>query len=325
MRVLVTGGAGYIGSVIVEELIGTGHTAIVYDSLAKGHRAALHPDAIFVQGDTRDEERLRRVLIDQQVEAVIHMAAYIQVEESVAWPERYFDNNVSGTIHLLKAMIGAGVRRLVFSSTAALYGNPERLPIAETDPTRPTNPYGEAKLACERMFSWISQAHGMICVSLRYFNAAGATERNGEVHDPETHLIPLVLHAAWEGCPINIFGTDYPTSDGTGVRDYIHVADLARAHILALPLSEPGMHIYNVGNGTGYSVRQVIEAARRVTGRSLRVREMPRRPGDPAELVASSAKIRQELGWEPRYPEIERIVESAWRWKLAHPYGYEEV
>lgn len=323
MRVLVTGGAGYIGSVIVEELIGAGHSAIVYDSLAKGHRDALHPAATLVVGDTRDETRLRQALTEHRVEAVIHMAGFIQVGESVQDPAGYFDNNVAGGIHLLQAMVATGVKRLVFSSTAALYGDPEHLPIAETEPTKPTNPYGESKLAFERMLPWVAQAHGMACISLRYFNAAGATERNGEMHEPESHLIPLVLNAAQAGSPMSIYGTDYPTIDGTGVRDYIHVVDLAQAHILVLLRCPPGMHIYNVGNGNGYSVRQVIDAARQVTGRPITVHELPRRPGDQAATVASSAKIRRDLGWEPRYPEIERIVESAWRWKLAHPHGYE--
>jgi len=324
MQVLVTGGAGYIGSVIVEELVGAGHTPVVFDTLVKGHVGAVLPDVPLVQGDIRDTERVRQALLEYGIEAVIHMAALAEVEESVRHPEVYFDVNVGGSVSVLRAMIDVGVKRLVFSSTAAVYGDPERLPITEEEPTRPTNPYGESKLLFERMLRWAAPASELACTSLRYFNAAGATEHNGEQHSPETHLIPLVLRAAVEGTPITVFGTDYPTADGTGMRDYIHVADLAQAHLLALPREEPGLRIYNLGNGSGYSVRQVIEAARVETGKELSVVELPRRPGDQVATVAGAERIRKELGWEPRHPDIKDIVGSAWRWLQSHQGGYAE-
>jgi UDP-glucose 4-epimerase len=322
MQVLVTGGAGYIGSVIVEELAKSGHTPIVYDSLVKGHTAALPADIPLVQGDVADTERLRRALTDYQIEAVIHMAALIEVNYSVTNPDRFFENNVGGTMSVLRALIDTGVKKLVFSSTAALYGDPERLPIDEDQPTLPTNPYGQSKLMAEQMMRWVAPAHGLTCTSLRYFNAAGASERNGESHDPETHLIPLVLQAAADGRPVTIYGNDYPTVDGTAVRDYIHVIDLAQAHILAIGRQEPGLRIYNVGNGNGYSVRQVVDVAREVTGMPLQIEEKPRRPGDQVATVASSERIRRELGWQPRFADLRAIVESAWKWRQAHPHGY---
>ncbi len=321
MRVLVTGGAGYIGSVITEELLEAGHSVVVYDSLVKGHMEAIHPEAVFVQAELA-KDTLRRVLEEQQIEAIIHMAAFSLVPESVTHPETYFENNVSGSLGVVEAMIQAGVKRLVFSSTAALYGEQEQMPIVEEAQTQPTNPYGASKLIVEQMLPWLAQAHGLTCTSLRYFNAAGATGRYGEDHHPETHLIPLVLTAALEDQPVQIFGTDYPTPDGTGIRDYIHVVDLAQAHIQALTRTEPGLRIYNLGNGQGYSVRQVIESAQRVTGLPIRVEERPRRPGDQAITSASSARIRAELGWQPRYPDLDTIIESAWRWKRQHPHGY---
>jgi UDP-glucose 4-epimerase len=323
MRVLVTGGAGYIGSVIVEELVAEGHAPVVYDSLIKGHAAALPPDVPLVRGDVRDGERVRRALSDHACEAVIHMAALIEVEGSGRHPEQYFDVNVGGGIAVLNAMVAASVKRLVFSSTAAIYGDPASLPIPEDAPTQPTNPYGETKLLFERMLRWTAPAAGLTCTSLRYFNAAGATERNGERHEPETHLIPLVLNAAAEGRAINLYGTDYPTADGTTVRDYIHVRDLARAHLLALHRDEPGLRIYNLGNGSGQSVRQVIDAARAVTGAPLPTVDLPRRAGDQVATVASADRIRRELGWEPRHADLREIVGSAWRWQQQHPNGYE--
>jgi UDP-glucose 4-epimerase len=322
MRVLVTGGAGYVGSVIVEELVAAGHQPVVFDSLVKGHADAVTPGVALVRDDIRDTERVRRTLEDQGIEAVIHMAALAEVEESVRYPEEYFDVNVGGGISVVKAMIATGVRRLVFSSTAALYGDPERLPITEDAPTQPTNPYGESKLLFERMLRWTSLAAGLTCTSLRYFNAAGATERNGEQHDPESHLIPLVLRAAAQDRPINLFGTDYPTPDGTTLRDYIHVVDLAQAHLLALHREEAGLRIYNLGSGTGHSVRQVIAAARAVTSRALPTVELPRRAGDQVATVAGSERIRQELGWQPRFSALEDIIGSAWRWLESHPSGY---
>lgn len=322
MRVLVTGGAGYIGSVIVEELVRAGHTPIVYDSFAKGHAAATAADVAIVRGDVRDTERLRAALREHDVEAVIHMAALIEVGLSVTHPETFFENNVGGSISVLRAMVDANVKKIVFSSTAALYGDTDRFPITEDEPTRPTNPYGESKLMVEQMLRWIAPAHGIVATSLRYFNAAGATERNGEDHEPETHLIPLVLKAAAEDTPIKVFGTDYPTRDGTTVRDYIHVVDLAQAHLVALTRTEPGLRIYNVGNGTGYSVREVVEAARAVTGKPLPVEELPRRDGDQVATVAGAQRIRQELGWSPRYADLQAILASAWKWRQRHPNGY---
>jgi UDP-glucose 4-epimerase len=322
MQVLVTGGAGYIGSVIVEELLSAGHHVVVYDNLAKGHLDAIHPEATFVRADLAERDHLRQTLEAQQVEAVIHMAAFSLVGESVAHPERYFENNVAGSLAVVSSMLQAGVRRLVFSSTAALYGEQEHMPIDEDAQTQPTNPYGASKLLVEQMLPWMAEAHGFICTSLRYFNAAGATERCGEDHRPEAHLIPLVLEAALEDRPVDIFGTDYPTPDGTCIRDYIHVVDLAQAHIQALTRAEPGLRIYNLGNGQGYSVRQVVESARRVTGRPIPIREAPRRAGDQVSTVASSERIRRELGWQPQYPDLDTIIDSAWRWKQQHPQGY---
>jgi UDP-glucose 4-epimerase len=237
-------------------------------------------------------------------------------------PERYFENNVAGSISVLRAMLGAGVRRLVFSSTGSLYADTGRTPFSENDPIEPTNPYAESKLQVERMLHWMASQHGLTCTALRYFNAAGATERNGEAHEPESHLIPNVLRAAAEGHTLKLFGSDYPTVDGTTVRDYIHVVDLAQAHLLALTREEPGMRIYNVGNGSGYSVRQVIETAREVTAMPLAVAELERRPGDAAASVASARRIREELGWRPRYPELRTILETAWQWYRAHLRGY---
>jgi UDP-glucose 4-epimerase len=324
MRVLVTGGAGYVGSVIVEELIHANHSVVVYDSLSKGHLAAIHPEATFVRADVRQRDHLRRALEDHQIEAVIHMAAWSLVAESVAHPEQYFEQNVAGSLAVVQAMLQAGVTRLVFSSTAALYSERASIPMREEAEVAPANPYGQGKLIVEQMLPWIAQAHGLTCTSLRYFNAAGASARCGEDHRPETHVIPLVLAAALEDRPVAIFGTDYPTPDGTTVRDYIHVVDLAQAHILALKRAEPGLCIYNLGNGQGYSVRQVIESARRVTGRALPAREEPRRAGDQVATVASSARIHAALGWQPRFPALDDIIASAWAWKRQHPNGYEE-
>jgi UDP-glucose 4-epimerase len=318
MRVLVTGGAGYIGSILTEDLIASGHRAVVYDTLGKGHRDAVVDAATLVRGDIADTAALAAALVEHGIDAVVHMAADSLVGESVAEPARYYATNVTGGLSLLEAMRRAGVARLVFSSTAAVYGEPDKQPIEESDPLAPTNPYGETKLAFERALRWYGGAYGLRATSLRYFNAAGASERNGERHDPETHLIPLVLQVAAGRRPdVTVFGDDYPTPDGTCVRDYIHVTDLARAHVLALEaLADGGAGgAYNLGcGGTGYSVRQVIDAARRVTGRPIVVRTGPRRPGDPATLVASSARITRELGWKPAFQDLDTIVESAWRW-----------
>lgn len=324
MRVLVTGGAGYIGSVVVEELLAAGHTVTVLDNMSKGHADAVAPGVDLVRADLHARELLLELLRAAEIEAVVHMAADSLVGESVEKPGKYYHNNVVAGLGLLDAMVEAGVARIVFSSTAAVYGEPELQPIDESAATRPTNPYGETKLAFERALGWYERAHGLRFASLRYFNAAGASARCGEVHDPETHLIPLVLQAAAGRRPeVTIFGSDYPTADGTCVRDYIHVIDLARAHVLALDALPRGSRIYNLGcGGVGYSVRQVIDTARAVTRAAIPVRIGPRRPGDPATLVASSERIRRELGWRPQHGELGVIIESAWRWMLEHPHGY---
>ena len=324
MKVLVTGGAGYIGSVVTEELINAGHQAIVYDNLSYGHREAVHPLAAFVKADLLDSETLRGVLREQAIEAVMHMAAFALVGESVTHPAKYYQNNLVGGLSLLNAMRESGVKRLVFSSTCATYGEPATVPIDESLPNNPTNPYGESKLAFERALPWFETAYGLRYSSLRYFNAAGATERYGEMHDPETHLIPLVLQAA-AGVreEVQIFGDDYPTRDGTCVRDYIHIVDLARAHILALGILDERSAVYNLGcGGDGYTVREVIDTAHEITGREIKTRTAPRRPGDPAVLIASSEKIRRELGWEPKFQDLRVIIQSAWDWLVAHPTGF---
>jgi UDP-glucose 4-epimerase len=324
LRVLVTGGAGYIGSVVTEELLNDGHEVVVFDSLYKGHRGAVVEGAEFVEGDLADGARVREALRAQGTEAVIHMAADSLVGESVTDPAKYYRNNVSAGLSLLDAMRECGVTRLVFSSTAAVYGEPEKQPVEETDALRPTNPYGETKLAFERALHWYEGAYGLRYASLRYFNAAGATERCGEVHSPETHLIPIVLQAAsGRRTHVEVYGEDYPTRDGTCVRDYIHVIDLARAHVAALSILEGRSAVYNLGcGGDGYTVRQVIDAAREVTGRDIPVRVGARRAGDPAVLVASSEKIQSELGWSPRFQNLRAIIESAWKWMQTHPEGY---
>jgi UDP-glucose 4-epimerase len=325
MRVLVTGGAGYIGSVVTEELLKDGHSAVVYDNLSKGHQGSVDARAEFIQADLMDSERLTRALRDGRIEAVIHMAASSLVGESVTEPVKYYRNNIVAGLTLLDAMREAGVRRLVFSSTAAVYGEPAKQPVEETDPTSPTNTYGETKLAFERALHWYEQAYGIRYASLRYFNAAGATENCGESHDPETHLIPIILQAAARTREfVEIYGEDYETRDGTCVRDYIHVVDLARAHILALGVLDERSSVYNLGcGGDGYTVREVIEAARLVTERAIPLRVGPRRPGDPARLVASSAKIKSELGWTPERQDLKTIIASAWDWMQRHPFGYE--
>ncbi|HEX6649434.1 MAG TPA: UDP-glucose 4-epimerase GalE [Pyrinomonadaceae bacterium] len=326
MRVLVTGGAGYIGSVVSEQLLGDGHQVVVYDNLSKGHAHAVVKGAEFVAGDLNESDKLNQTLRDNRIDAVIHMAASSLVGESVTEPAKYYHNNVVAGLVLLDAMRACGVNRIVFSSTAAVYGEPEEQPISESARTNPTNPYGETKLAFERAMHWCELAYGLRYASLRYFNAAGATEQCGEDHDPETHLIPITLQAALgKRANVEIYGDDYPTTDGTCVRDYIHVVDLARAHILALDALQERSAIYNLGcGGDGYSVREVIETARRVTGKQIPVRIGARRAGDPAVLIASSDRIRSELGWQPQFQDLQLIVESAWRWLLAHPGGYSD-
>lgn len=325
MRVLVTGGAGYIGSVVSEQLIGDGHQVVVYDNLSKGHAHAVVEGAEFIAGDLNESDKLNQTLRENRIEAVIHMAASSLVGESVTDPAKYYHNNVVAGLVLLDAMRACSVNRIVFSSTAAVYGEPDEQPISESARTNPTNPYGETKLAFERAMHWCELAYGLRYASLRYFNAAGATEQCGEDHDPETHLIPITLQAAaGRRANVEIYGDDYPTSDGTCIRDYIHVVDLARAHILALDALQERSAIYNLGcGGDGYSVREVIDTARRVTGKQIPVRIGSRRAGDPAVLIASSDRIRSELGWQPQFQDLQLIVESAWRWLLAHPDGYE--
>ena len=321
MNVLVTGGAGYIGSVMVEQLIAQGHTAIVYDSLELGHRAAIAPEASFVQGRIQDKEKLIATFREHEVEAVIHMAAYALVGESTSNPSKYFANNFVGGLTLLDAMMETKVRKLVFSSTCATYGIPETMPITEETPQRPVNPYGESKLAFEKALRWYDEAYGLKYASMRYFNAAGATSRFGEHHRTETHLIPNVLKVPLgQTSHCEIYGTDYPTPDGTCIRDYIHILDLAQAHILALAPGKQGF--YNLGNGDGYSVRQVISTCEQVSGKKIPAVEKPRRPGDPPKLVASAEKAIRELGWKPKYPKLEDIVATAWNWHRQHPQGY---
>jgi len=324
MRVLVTGGAGYIGATTVRSLLSEGHEVMVYDDLSKGHREALPPDIPLVVGSIAAREQINAALQEHKPEAVMHFAAFIEAGESMQRPEKYFRNNSAGTLSLLEAMLANGTNKLIFSSTAALYGEPRRTPIEESDPLDPTNAYGESKLLAERMLAWFGRVHGLRYASLRYFNAAGSDGSSGERHNPETHLIPLVLQsAAGERKSVSIFGVDYPTPDGTCIRDYIHVSDLAQAHVLALyALAEREKLIYNLGNGHGFSVREVIEAARRVTGCPITALEAPRRPGDPAILVASSEKIRRELGWSPQHTQLDPIIASAWRWMQEHPEGY---
>ena len=316
MRILVTGGAGYIGSVVTEECIAAGHSTFVVDNLVKGHRWMVHEDAGFFEADVNDAAGIRDILRDNSIEAVIHMAAFSLVGESMTDPAGYYHNNVTAGLSLLTAMRDCGVRKLIFSSTAAVYGEPEKQPIEETAELRPTNVYGETKLAFEKALQWFDHAHGIKYASLRYFNAAGASERCGELHHPETHLVPLVLDAArGASASVRVFGDDYPTPDGTCVRDYIHVSDLANAHVLALNKLDSGSEIYNLGcGGSGYSVREVIDAAQKVTGRDIAIEIAERRAGDPAVLVASSDKIQRDLGWRPRRTDLETVIRSAWVW-----------
>lgn len=327
MRLLVLGGAGYIGSHTALELVKKGHDVVVVDNLVTGYVKAVPEKAIFYQGDIRDFDFLDDLFKKEKIDAVIHFAAFSLVGESVTNPLKYYDNNLYGTKVLLDAMIKNDIKKIVFSSTAATYGEPENIPILETDRTCPTNPYGETKLAMEKMFHWASKAHGLNYVSLRYFNACGAdtTGQIGEAHNPESHLIPLVLQVPnGKRKSVSIYGTDYDTPDGTCIRDYIHVTDLAEAHILAVEYLAKGgeSNIFNLGNGVGYSVREVIETARRVTGHPIPATEVPRRAGDPARLVASGEKAKNILGWEPKIKQLDEIIASAWKWHSEHPDGY---
>jgi len=324
MNVFVTGGAGYIGSHVVRRLLEAGHRVRVYDNLAEGHAAAI-PEETLVRGDLMDAQRLVEAM-DEGFDCVMHFAAHCYVGESMINPEKYYATNVVAGLRLLTAMRRAGVRRIVFSSSAATYGEPEQIPITEEHPQNPINAYGQTKLDFEHALGFYAGAYGLGYASLRYFNAAGAAPDGaiGEDHDPETHLVPIVLQVALgQRKSVQIFGTDYPTRDGTCVRDYIHVCDLAQAHILAMERIEPGKGgWYNLGNGNGYTVREVLQVARKVTGRKIPAEVGPRRPGDPPELVASSEKIARELGWKPLYPDLETIIETAWRWHSTHPDGY---
>jgi UDP-glucose 4-epimerase len=325
MKVLVTGGAGYIGSVVAEQLWAAGHQVVVIDNLSRGHRQAVPPGAKLVLGDLADKENLDSLFRTERFDGVLHFAAFIEAGESMRHPETFFRNNTANALAVLEAMLAADVKRFVFSSTAALYGNPARSPIREEDALRPTNAYGESKLLAERMLEWFHRIHGLRYATLRYFNAAGAASADrGEAHNPESHLVPRIMNVALgRQKHVEIFGTDYPTADGTCVRDYIHVSDLAGAHLLALDaLERSGQLIYNLGSGQGFTVRQVIDGVRRVTGRPIAVVESPRRDGDPAELIASSEKIRRELQWNPKFEELETILESAWIWHKNHPDGY---
>lgn len=321
MNVFVTGGAGYIGSVCVESLLDAGYTVTVFDNLSEGHRAAVDPRATFVQGCLSDPALITRAVVAARAEAIFHFAAHALVGESMKNPAKYFRNNVAYGLNLLEAAAAARVRKFVFSSTCATYGPPERVPMTEDLPQRPINPYGESKLMFEKMLQWYQQLHGLEFIAFRYFNAAGATEKYGEHHRVETHLIPNVLKVALgQAAQCEIFGTDYPTPDGTCIRDYIHIADLAQAHILGLAPGKTGF--YNLGNGDGYSVREVVQMCEKVTGKKIPAVAKPRRPGDPPRLVAAANKAVVELGWQPRYPTLEAIVSTAWAWHQRHPAGY---
>jgi UDP-glucose 4-epimerase len=322
MRIFVVGGAGFIGSVCAELLLDEGHDVSIFDNLTEGHRRAVDARANFIQGELADRAQIQAALSNERPDAVMHFAANALVGESMRDPSKYFRNNICNGLNLLDSMIAANVQRIVFSSTCAIFGLPERLPIEETTPARPINPYGESKLAFEKILHWYDQIHGLKFVSLRYFNAAGATEKFGEDHRQETHLIPNVLKVALAQKPnVEIYGTDYETPDGTCIRDYIHIVDLTRAHILALGAASSAS--YNLGTGGGSSVREVIAACAKVTGRKIAVIEKPRRAGDPPQLVASSEKMKRELGWRPQFQSLDAIIESAWKWHERFPRGYE--
>lgn len=327
MNILVTGGAGYIGSIAVEQLIEAGEGVVVFDNLSQGHRAAVHPEAVFVEGDLANKAQIDAVFEQHPIDAIMHFASYTLVGESMQEPFMYLGDNVTNGLNLLRSAEEHGVRRFILSSTANLFDEPERIPIAPTERIVPGSPYGEAKFILERILHWLDRTRGWQYAALRYFNAAGASPTFGEDHDPETHLIPIILQVALgRREKIVLFGDDYPTRDGSCVRDYIHVIDLAQAHILALDslARNEGSRAYNLGNGNGYTNKEVIQTARDVTGHPIPMEVGPRRPGDPATLVADSSEIKQVLGWRPRYPDLRSIVETAWRWHQAHPEGYED-
>jgi UDP-glucose 4-epimerase len=321
MNVFVTGGAGYIGSVCVEELLNAGHAVTVFDNLTEGHRPAVDERSKFVEGQLGEPTAIRKAVQEAKPEAIIHFAANALVGESMTNPGKYFRNNVASGLNLLDAAVEAGVRKFVFSSTCATYGPPDRVPMTEDLPQRPINPYGESKLMFEKMLLWYQQIHGLEFVAFRYFNAAGASEKFGEDHRIETHLIPNILKVPLgQSAHCEIYGTDYPTPDGTCIRDYIHVRDLSTAHILALEAGKQGF--FNLGNGDGYSVRDVIKTCEAVAGQKIPVVEKPRRPGDPPKLVAAADKAKNQLGWKPKFPRLQQIVETAWAWHRKHPRGY---
>jgi UDP-glucose 4-epimerase len=325
MNILVTGGAGYIGSATAEALLKAGHSVTVYDSLVTGHRRAVPEGATFVEADLSDSHTLAKTLTDQKFEAVMHFAAFIEAGESMKDPGRFYHNNFTNSLALMETAVRAGVKRFVLSSTAAVYRSSDA-PLTEESPLGPTNVYGHTKLMVEQALDWYRVIHGLHFAALRYFNASGALPDRGEAHQPESHLIPLVLRVPLgQRQEAQIYGTDYPTPDGTCIRDYIHIADLVSAHLLALNgLSERDHLVYNLGSGNGYSVRQVIETARQVTGHPIPAKELPRRPGDSARLVASSEKIKRELGWEPEHDDLREIISSAWEWHRSHPQGYKD-
>jgi UDP-glucose 4-epimerase len=321
MKIFLTGGAGYIGSICVEELLNAGHEVTVYDNLTEGHRSAVDPRAKFIKGDLGSREDVKKAMCDSKAEAVMHFGASALVGESVTNPSKYFRNNVANGVNLLDAMVECGVKKIVFSSTCATYGNPERVPMTEDHVQKPLNPYGLSKLMFEQVLKWYESAHGIHHVILRYFNAAGCTEKFGEHHRIETHLIPNILFVALGKKPhLEIYGNDYDTPDGTCIRDYIHILDLAQAHMLALQKNESS--VYNLGNGEGYSVKQVLITARKITGKEIPSVEKPRRPGDASRLISASHRAIRDLGWSPKFPRIEQIVESAWKWHSKHPDGY---
>lgn len=327
MAILVTGGAGYIGSVAVEDLRAKGESVVVIDNLVYGHRPAVDGSVPFYEGSVGNRELVRKIVAEHAIDEVMHFSAFAYVGESMLKPGTYYHNNVVETAALLEVLIEAGVGRFIFSSSCATFGEPQYTPIDEAHPQQPTNPYGWTKLFVEKMLEGYGVSNGLRSVSLRYFNAAGATEKHGEDHDPETHLIPLTLDAAaGKRDSVSIYGTDYPTRDGTAVRDFIHISDLSRAHVLSLEHLRSGgaSDAFNLGNGSGYSVREVIDAAKRVTGKEIDVEEAGRRPGDPSELVADASKARRVLGWEPEFPGIGEIIRSAWNWRQEHPSGYDK-
>jgi len=321
MNVFVTGGAGYIGSICTEELLNAGHTVTVFDNLTEGHRSAVDPRAKFIEGCLRDNKLVKQSLLDAKADAIMHFAASALVGESMTDPKKYFHNNLVNALKLADAAVETGVKKFVFSSTCATYGPPDRVPMTEDLPQRPINPYGEAKLMFEKVLIWYSQIYKLEFIAFRYFNAAGASEKYGEHHRIETHLIPNVLQVALgQKSHVEIYGTDYPTPDGTCIRDYIHIKDLAQAHMLGLQAGKTGF--FNLGNGDGYSVKQVIEMCEKITGKKIPAMEKPRRPGDPTRLVAAANKAFSELGWKPQYPKIEDIVKTAWAWHVKNPKGY---